>query len=97
MSSKHLRNISIAQFQAFLELAKCEFKGISSGHEKWTRADLKRPVIFQTHINPIPEFIIQNNLRVLGYNKKIFFEIMESKKVVNRKGNIFSVVDIASA
>ena len=89
MSSKHLRNITIAQFQGFLELAKCEFKHIKNGHEKWTRADLRRPIIFQTHINPVPEFIIQNNLRVLGYNKKIFFGILESKIVVNRKGNIF--------
>lgn len=91
MSSKHLRNITIAEFQSFLELAKCEYIHTKGGHEKWTRADLRRPIIFQTHIDPIPEFIIQNNLRVLGYNKKLYFEILESKKVVSRKGGVFSI------
>lgn len=93
MSTKHLRNVTIAEFQAFLELAKCTFIEINSGHEKWTRADLKRPIIFQTHINPIPEFIIQNNLRILGYNKKCYFEILEGQKVVIRNGNTFTLSD----
>jgi hypothetical protein len=58
-------------------------------HAKYTRVDLRRPIIFQTHIDPIPEFIIQNNLRILGYSKKNFFEILESKIVVKRDGNTF--------
>jgi hypothetical protein len=78
MTARHLRNISIAEFQSFPELAQCKFVGINGGHEKWTRADLRRPIIFQTHIDPIPEFIIQNILRIMGYNKKTYFEIMES-------------------
>ena len=90
MSTKHLRNVTIAEFQAFLELAKCTFIEINSGHEKWTRADLKRPIIFQTHINPIPEFIVQNNLRILGYNKKCYFEILEGQKVIIRNGKTLS-------
>jgi len=93
MSSHHLRNISIAQFQAFLELAKCEYKHTNAGHEKWTRTDLRRPIIFQTHKDPIPEFIVQNNLRVLEYNKKIFFDILESRKIVKRKGDSFILED----
>lgn len=92
MSSQHLRNISVAEFQSFLELIKCEC--INSGHEKWTRTDLLRPVIIQTHIHPIPEFIIQNSLRILGYTKKKYFEILEFKKIVVRKsGNIFVLED----
>lgn len=91
MSTKHLRNVSIAEFQAFLELAKCTFIEINSGHEKWTRADLRRPIIFQTHIEPIPEFIVQNNLRSLGYNKKTYFQILEGEMEVNRNGNAFTL------
>lgn len=91
MSTKHLRNISIAQFQAFLELALCSHIGINSGHEKWARADLRRPIIFQTHINPIPEFIVKNNLRSLGCSKSDFFAILEGSKVVKRDGDLFSV------
>lgn len=46
------------------------------GHEKWTRRDLTRPIIVQTHISPIPEFIIKNALRNMGLTKKDFFEIL---------------------
>lgn len=91
MSTKKLSNISIAKFQAFLDLCKCKQIGINGGHEKWTRADLTRPIIFQTHIEPIPEFIIKNNLRGLGYTKKQFFEILEGKVTVERNGNSFSL------
>jgi len=91
MSTTHLRNISISQFQGFLELSLCSYISINGGHEKWTRADLRRPIIFQTHVKPIPEFIVKNNLRVLGYTKKDFFDILDGKKIVKRKENIFSL------
>lgn len=91
MSTKKLSNISVAKFQAFLDLCQCKQIGIKGGHEKWTRADLTRPLVFQTHVDPIPEFIIKNNLRGLGYSKKQFFEILENKVVVKRNGNTFSL------
>lgn len=90
MSTKKLSNISIAKFQAFLDLALCKQIGINGGHEKWARADLNRPIIFQTHINPIPEFIIKNNLRVLGFTKKQFFQILEGEIEVIRNKKSFS-------
>lgn len=94
MSTKKLSNISISKFKSFLELALCKQIGINSGHEKWTRPDLRRPIVFQTHVNPIPEFIIKNNLRVLGYTKKQFFQILEGDIEVVKSGNNFSVVKI---
>jgi hypothetical protein len=94
MSTKKLSNISIAQFQAFLDLVHCKQIGINSGHEKWTRVDLTRPIIFQTHINPIPEFIIKNNLRVLGYSKKDFFDILDGKISIQRSANKFVIVHV---
>ena len=93
MSSQHVRNISISQFQTFLELAICSYIRTKGGHEIWTRADLRRPVTFQTHIDPIPEFIVLNNLRTMGYNKKIFFEILQFKKAVVRKPNNIFVLE----
>ena len=95
MSTKHLRNISVAQFKGFLKLALCKYIDINSGHEKWVRADLRRPIIFQTHINPIPEFIIKNNLRILAYSKQDFFDILESKKKVKRINNEFLLVEFS--
>jgi len=94
MSTHNLKNISINEFKAFLELALCKFIGINSGHEKWTRSDLRRPIIFQTHINPIPEFIIKNNLRILGYSKNDFYDIMNGIKEVKKEGEIYILQEI---
>jgi len=94
MSTRNLKNISINEFKAFLELALCKFIGIKSGHEKWTRSDLRRPIIFQTHINPIPEFIVKNNLRILGYSKDDFFDIMEGIKVVKKDAENYILIEV---
>ncbi len=74
MSTRNLSNVSIAKFTAFLKLALCNFAKIEGGHQKWTRTDLFRPISYQTHIDPVPEFIAKNNLRVMGYSKNDFFE-----------------------
>ena len=84
MTIKQLKNISISQFESFLELAHCKFIKSEKGHAKYTRSDLNRPVIFQNHIDPIPEFIIKNTLRLFPYNKDDFYDILEERKVVER-------------
>ena len=71
-----LSNVSIKDFKEFLKKAGCKYQSTESGHEKWTRDDLSRPVIFQTHIDPIPEFIIKNNLRTLKLSRQDFFNIL---------------------
>jgi hypothetical protein len=84
MSTRKLSNITIAQFQSFLELCKASHIRTKGGHEIWSRADLNRSIVIQTHIDPIPERIIRNNLRTIGYSRKEFFEIMDQTKVVVR-------------
>ena len=59
--------------------------GINSGHEKWTRRDLPRPIIVQTHIDPVPEFIIKNALRSLNLTKKDFFDILYANEAAIQK------------
>jgi len=93
MSAKHLRNISVSQFESFLELACCKFLRTNGGHDIWSRADLTRPITFQNHIEPIPEFIIKNALKTLMYSKNDFFDILESKKVVTKKSERRFVLD----
>lgn len=80
MSARKLSNISIAAYRQFLTRTGCKCIRTSGGHEHWARTDLLRPITFQTHINPVPEFIIKNGLRILGKDKKYFFEMMEKKK-----------------
>lgn len=86
MSGRYLRNISISKLEAFLELALCQFKSNEKGHCKYTRADLNRPIVFQNHIDPVPEFIMKNILRLFPYSKEDFFDILEGKKKIVRTG-----------
>ena len=80
MSTQKLTNISIKEYRKFLTNCGCKQIRISGGHEMWTRSDLFRPITFQTHIDPVPERIIKQALRVLGINdKKVFFEILNKK------------------
>ena len=76
MSTHKLSNVSIADFKEFLIKVGCQYQSIESGHEKWSRQDLLRPIIFQTHKDPIPEFIIKANLRTLNLSKQEFFNIL---------------------
>ncbi len=74
-----LSNISLKQYRIFL--VKSGFKHIrtSGGHEIWSRADLFRPVTFQTHIEPVPERIIKQALRLMDIDKSEFFKILNQK------------------
>lgn len=76
MSTEKLSNVTLADFRDFLSKAGCNHISTEGGHEKWVRKDLTRPIIVQTHIRPVPEFIIKNALRNLGLTKKDFFEIL---------------------
>ena len=76
MSTKKLSNISLKDFREFVLKTGCNLSKIEGGHEKWTRKDLTRPIIVQTHESPVPEFIIKNALRNLGLDKQDFFNIL---------------------
>jgi len=75
---RSLKNIPLKLFQDYLKYKGLKQIRTKGGHEVWSRADLYRPVILQTHINPIPEFIIKNNLRSIGEDAKDLIEFMEN-------------------
>jgi len=93
MGTQHLRNVSISLLESFLEKCQCKFIKNKKGHVQYTRSDLTRPLIFQNHIDPVPEFIIQNLLRGLGYSKKDFFDILQQKKEVVKIGTKYHIKD----
>ena len=75
MSSEKLSNIPLSDFRSFL--SRQGLKVIKStkgrgGHEKWARADLDRPITLQTHIDPVPEFIVKQILRHLNMTREGF-------------------------
>ena len=40
-------------------------------------------IILQTHIDPVPEFIVKNNLRTLGLTRKDFIEWLKLSHTKN--------------
>lgn len=76
MSTQKLSNVSLSDFELFLEKAGCKLIREKGGHKIYAKKELMRPIVVQSHIDPVPEFIIKNTLRSLGLTKKDFFEIL---------------------
>lgn len=76
MNTQKLSNIPLKDFREFLYKTGCRSENIKGGHEKWTKPGLLRPIVVQTHIDPVPEFIVKNTLRNLGLTKADFFRIL---------------------
>jgi predicted RNA binding protein YcfA (HicA-like mRNA interferase family) len=72
VSSQHLRNIPLKLLRDYLKDMGCKLTRTKGGHEHWTRSDLSRPITLQSHITPVPEFIVRNILKQLGKSKKDF-------------------------
>ncbi|MBI1781428.1 MAG: type II toxin-antitoxin system HicA family toxin [Sphingobacteriales bacterium] len=51
----------------------------SGGHEIWSAKGLTSPVVLQTHIDPVPEFIIKNNLRTIGKTEEDLLTFLKTK------------------
>ena len=61
-----LHNVSLKIFREFLKDKGLQRIRQRGGHEIWSRSDLGRPIVLQSHIDPIPEFIVKNNLKTIG-------------------------------
>lgn len=74
---KKLSNISLNEFRRFLMSRGLTLIRTKGGHEAWFKQGMSRPVIIQTHENPIPEDVICNNLRTMGISKTDFLNSFE--------------------
>lgn len=74
MPAYHLRNIGLDDYRKYLVHIGCKCIRTKGGHEHYTRQDLLRPLTLQSHISPVPEFIIKNHLRILGLTRKQFLD-----------------------
>ena len=80
MSTQKLSNVSLDQLRRFLRKSGLEQSVVTKGrggHEKWIKPGLTRPIVFQSHIEPVPEFIMQQILRTLMVSKSAFFEAIK--------------------
>jgi hypothetical protein len=71
-------NLSLSSLRKVLVHENCKKIRTSSGHEIWCRNDLLRPITFQTHIDPVPEFIVLQIMRTLSLSRK------EMEKILNK-------------
>jgi len=79
MSTRKLSNIPLKDFRKFLSSQGLNVIKTSKGrggHEKWSKTGIDRPITIQTHIDPVPEFIVKQVLRHLNMNRKTFFKEM---------------------
>lgn len=60
MNTYKLSNISVNDFRDFLTSVGCQKTKTEGGHERWVKLGLTRPTILQTHISPVPEFIVKD-------------------------------------
>lgn len=72
MNTFKLSNIPLDKMVWFLLHQGLLCISTEGGHAKYTRNDLRRPIIIQTHISPVPTFIVSQILKHLGFNKTSF-------------------------
>jgi hypothetical protein len=64
--SQSLKNIPLRLFRDYLTFKGLKQIRTKGGHEVWSCKNLGRPIVLQSHIDPIPEFIVRNSLRTMG-------------------------------
>lgn len=67
---KKLSNITVDEFRSFLLAQGLSCLRTRGGHEMWAKSGMARPVVLQTHISPIPEFVLRNCLHTLGLSRE---------------------------
>ncbi len=72
-----LSNIDVSVFREFLKTQGLSYIKTRGGHEKWSKDGLLRPVIFQTHIDPIPVPVLKNNLRTIKCTPKDLLDYLK--------------------
>ena len=75
---KKLSYITVKEFREILQRLGLRPLRTVGGHEIWMKSGLRRTIVFQTHVEPIPEFVVRNAIRDLGMTRQEFMEVLES-------------------
>jgi hypothetical protein len=75
-----IKNVPLETFRSFLVYKGLKHIRTSSGHEIWAGKSITRPVTIQTHIDPVPLFIVKNNLRTMGLTLTDLRNYLQSNK-----------------
>lgn len=71
---RRFKNIPLKLFRDYLYYKDLRPIRETGGHEIWGGKPLRRPIVLQTHVDPIPEFIVRNALRTLGVSADDFYD-----------------------
>ena len=74
----NIKNISFKLIRKWLYSQGCKDIRITGGHEVWSRSDLLRPLILQTHIDPVPPRIIRQFLKHLEVEVEDFLDQIDN-------------------
>lgn len=81
MNRLKLSNVSLSDFRKFLLYAGCiKADGGDGGHEKWKKEGVRRSIILQTHVDPVPILVVHSNLKTLGLSNSYFKEWIKKGK-----------------
>ena len=72
-----LKNISLKIFRRYLQHCGLKHIRTKGGHEIWSAKNLTRLVVLQIHVDPIPKFIVKNNLRTIGKTEEHLLKFLE--------------------
>ena len=72
----HITPIRWQKFEKFLLYTGCEFVRERGDHRIYWRSDLSRPIVLPRY-NPLPVFIIRNNLKTLKLHPETYLQILE--------------------
>lgn len=75
-----VHNMSLNRLRLLLKTAGCKHIRSKGGHEIWSKKGLSRPIVIQSHINPVPSFVVNNIIKTLGLTGEEFFQIAAKKK-----------------
>ena len=75
---KKLSKISLKEFRSVLSSMGLHMMRTNGGHEAWFREGLHRPVIVQTHVDPVSELVVRKIISDLGLTKDEFLAVLES-------------------
>lgn len=71
-------NLSLSTVIKLLERLGCKCIRKDKGHFKFSRKDLLRPIVLQTHIDPVPQFIVKQIMRTLKISNDQMEDLLKS-------------------
>ena len=73
-----LKNIPLRTLREYLSYKGLKIIRTNGGHEIWAGKQMKRPITLQTHITPVPEFIVKQCFKALDVTSDDFDEFLRS-------------------